>query len=160
VMIAPAAGLRTDDQVLGYFQSVADTLGDTPWVLQDFPLSTGVQIAPSVIARIVETVPSCVMLKHEDWPRQAKITALRARMVAGLRRISILVGNGVIFLPEEMGRGADGAMTGFAFPEMLVGVGAAFASGDVERARDLFDAYLPLARYEQQPGLGFAVRKY
>jgi 4-hydroxy-tetrahydrodipicolinate synthase len=23
-----------------------------------------------------------------------------------------------------------------------------------------FDAYLPLARYEQQPGLGLAVRKY
>ncbi len=160
VMIAPAAGLRTDDQVLGYFQSVADTLGDTPWVLQDFPLSTGVQIAPSVIARIVETVPSCVMLKHEDWPGLAKITALRSRMEAGLRRISILVGNGGIFLPEEMGRGADGAMTGFAFPEMLVGVVAAFASGDVERARDLFDAYLPLARYEQQPGLGLAVRKY
>jgi len=25
--------------------------------------------------------------------------------------------------------------------------------------RDLFDAYLPLARYEQQPGPGLAIRK-
>ncbi len=36
----------------------------------------------------------------------------------------------------------------------------AFARGDEERARDLFDAYLPLARYEQQPGIGLAVRKH
>ncbi|NDD14634.1 MAG: dihydrodipicolinate synthase family protein, partial [Betaproteobacteria bacterium] len=29
-----------------------------------------------------------------------------------------------------------------------------------ERAHDLFDAYLPLARYEQQSGIGLAVRKH
>jgi 4-hydroxy-tetrahydrodipicolinate synthase len=51
-------------------------------------------------------------------------------------------------------------MTGFAYPEMMVDVCAAHAGGDVERAHDLFDAYLPLARYEQQSGLGLAVRKY
>jgi len=27
-------------------------------------------------------------------------------------------------------------------------------------AHDLFDAHLPLLRYEQQPGVGLAVRKY
>ena len=36
----------------------------------------------------------------------------------------------------------------------------AHANGDVERAHDLFDAYLPLARYEQQAGIGLAVRKH
>ena len=50
-------------------------------------------------------------------------------------------------------------MTGFAYPEMMVGVVKAFRAGDPERARDIFDAYLPLARYEQQPGIGLAVRK-
>jgi 4-hydroxy-tetrahydrodipicolinate synthase len=65
-----------------------------------------------------------------------------------------------MFLPEELGRGADGAMTGFAYPEMMVGVWRSYAVRDMERARDLFDAYLPLARYEQQPGLGLAIRKY
>jgi 4-hydroxy-tetrahydrodipicolinate synthase len=34
------------------------------------------------------------------------------------------------------------------------------AAGDVARAHDLFDAYLPLARYEQQAGIGLAVRKH
>ena len=75
--------------------------------------------------------------------------------------MSILTGNGGgLFLPEELTRGADGAMTGFAYPEMMVGVCRAHAAGDVERAHDLFDAYLPLARYEQQPGIGLAVRKH
>ncbi len=78
-----------------------------------------------------------------------------------MRRVSILCGNGGgLFLPEELGRGADGAMTGFAYPEMMVDVCRAYAAGDVERAHDLFDAYLPLARYEQQAGIGLAVRKH
>ncbi len=51
-------------------------------------------------------------------------------------------------------------MTGFAYPEMMVEVCAAHAAGDVDRAHDLFDAYLPLARYEQQTALGLAVRKH
>lgn len=50
-------------------------------------------------------------------------------------------------------------MTGFAFPEMLVGVWDRFSAGDAEGAEDLFDAYLPLLRHEQQPGFGLAIRK-
>ena len=34
------------------------------------------------------------------------------------------------------------------------------ASGRREEAHDLFDAHLPLLRYEQQPGVGLSVRKY
>ena len=159
VMVAPPSTLRTDDQVHSYFRMVADALGSVPFVLQDFPQATGVQISPQVILRIVADCPTCVMLKHEDWPGLSKISALRDAGGQG-RRISILAGNGGMFLPEELGRGADGAMTGFAYPEMMVGVWRSYAVRDMERARDLFDAYLPLARYEQQPGLGLAIRKY
>ncbi len=161
VMVAPPAALKTDEQIYGYYEMVAETLSDTPFVLQDFPLVTNVQISPSVILRITKALPTCVMLKHEDWPGLAKISALRAASDKGeARRISILVGNGGMFLPEELGRGADGAMTGFAYPEMMVDVWKAHRAGQTERAQDLFDAYLPLARYEQQPGLGLAIRKY
>jgi 4-hydroxy-tetrahydrodipicolinate synthase len=160
VMVAPPGHLRTDDQIYNYYEMTAETLGDTPFVLQDFPLVTNVQISASVILRIVKALPTCVMLKHEDWPGLAKISTLRAANDKGDRRISILVGNGGMFLPEELGRGADGAMTGFAYPEMMVDVWKAYAAGNVERAHDLFDAYLPLARYEQQPGLGLSIRKY
>jgi len=159
VMIAPPGTLKTDDQIVSYYETCAETIGsDTPFVLQDFPQSTNVFMSPGVIARIVKALPSCVMLKHEDWPGLAKLSALRA--MKDMRRISILVGNGGLFLPEEMERGADGAMTGFAFPEMMVDVVKAYGAKNPERARDIFDAYLPLARYEQQPGPGLAIRKY
>ncbi len=160
VMIAPPHTLETDDQITGYYRNVAEALGDTPWVLQDFPLVTKVVVPVKVILQIVADCPTCVMLKHEDWPGLEKISALRRASEGGARRISILCGNGGQFLLEEMIRGADGAMTGFAFPEMMAGVVAAMNAGDETRARDLFDAYLPLVRYESQPGLGLAIRKH
>jgi 4-hydroxy-tetrahydrodipicolinate synthase len=159
VMIAPPGALRTDDQIVTYYTQVAELIGDVPFVLQDFPLVTGVQMSNKVIARIVNDLPTCVCLKHEDWPGLEKITALRADGVLN-KRISILCGNGGLFLPEEMARGADGAMTGFAYPEMMVSVVEHFAKGQAARGQDIFDAYLPLARFEQQPGLGLAIRKY
>ncbi len=157
VMVAPPGNLRNDDAIVGYYHTVAEMLPGIPFVLQDFPLVTGVTIPPSVILRIIADCPACVMLKHEDWPGLDKITAIRA---APGRRISILCGNGGQFLPEEMARGADGAMTGFAYPEMMAGVVAAHRAGDRGRAQDIFDAYLPLVRFEAQPGLGLAVRKH
>ena len=51
-------------------------------------------------------------------------------------------------------------MTGYAFPDMLVDVVRLRAAGERDAAHDLFDAHLPLLRYEQQPGVGLAVRKY
>lgn len=161
VMIAPPPALRNDQQIVSYYQQAAGFLGDVPFVLQDFPLVTSVTIPVSVIQTIIDQVPTCVCLKHEDWPGLNKITALRkAAETPGKRRISILCGNGGMFLPEEMARGADGAMTGFAYPEMMVEVCRLAKADSYEAAQDLFDAYLPLMRYEQQPGLGLAIRKY
>jgi 4-hydroxy-tetrahydrodipicolinate synthase len=163
VMVAPPSTVRTDDQITAYFDMVNETLGpQVPWVLQDHPVATGVQMSTGVILKILKNSPTCVMLKHEDCPGLAKLSAIRAASDKGeLRRVSILTGNGGgLFLPEELTRGADGAMTGFAYPEMMVDVCAAHAAGKIERAHDLFDAYLPLARYEQQANIGLAVRKH
>ncbi len=160
VMVAPPSSLRTDAQILGYYHSAAEALGNVPFVLQDFPLATGVQMSTDVILKIVADCPSCVMLKHEDWPGLEKISALRAASDQGARRISILCGNGGLYLLEEMLRGADGAMTGFGYPEMMAQVIAAFQGGEIDRARDIFDAYMPMVRYEAQPGMGLAIRKH
>ncbi len=160
VMVAPPMGLQTDAQIVGYFHNTAEALGNIPFVLQDFPLATGVQISPSVVLKIVEDCPTCVVLKHEDWPGLEKITALRKASDTGSRRLSILCGNGGMYLLEELLRGADGAMTGFGYPEMMRQVLDAFQAGDLERARDIFDAYMPMIRYEAQPGMGLAIRKH
>lgn len=160
-MVTTPGNLKTDPQIRDYVAQAARAVGETvPVVLQDFPLATGVQISDEVLGRIIDDVPQVVMLKHEDWPGLAKITALRKAEAEGRRRISVLCGNGGVFLPEEIARGADGAMTGFGYPEMLADVVRLAGAGDMDRAQDIFDAYLPLVRYEQQPGAGLAVRKY
>jgi 4-hydroxy-tetrahydrodipicolinate synthase len=162
VMIAPPPSLRTDDQIVTYYTQAIEAIGtDIPVVVQDYPLTLSVVMTPGVIRRIVTDNPSCVMLKHEDWPGLEKISALRRFQAEGsMRPISILCGNGGLFLDFEMERGADGAMTGYAFPDMLVEVVRLQKAGERDAAHDLFDAHLPLLRYEQQPGIGLAVRKY
>ncbi len=161
VMLAPVANLRTDDQVYGYYAAIARLLGpDVPICLQDFPQATGVYTSVDTVLRMVREFPQVVMFKHEELPGLRKLSQIRARSKAqGLRRISILAGNGGLFLPQEMLRGADGAMTGFAYPEMLVQVCDLFAQGKAAEAEDLFNLYLPLLRHEFQYGIGLALRK-
>jgi 4-hydroxy-tetrahydrodipicolinate synthase len=161
VMVAPISTLRTEEQTFKYFASVCEGLGSSvPVVLQDFPLATLVHISVDTINRLIDSFPQLVMLKHEDCPGFNKLTSLRRGSLDGRhRRISILVGNGGLYLPQELARGADGAMTGFGYPEMLVDVTRRFASGDATGGEDVFDMYLPLLRYEAQPGIGLALRK-
>jgi 4-hydroxy-tetrahydrodipicolinate synthase len=161
VMVAPLPGLKTETQIVDYFDEVVGALGTSvPVVYQDYPQSTGVNISVDCLYRLFDAHASLVMLKHEDCPGLKKLSRFRSTGRTGNhRRVSILCGNGGLYLPQELARGADGAMTGFAFPEMLVGVCRLFAAGQPDAAEDLFDAYLPMVRHEAQPGVGLAIRK-
>lgn len=160
VMIAPMTGLTTEEKMYNYFSQVFAALGDDiPVCYQDYPFATKSEISVPLFNRLVEEFAQLVMLKHEEFPGLNKITQVRQASENGLRRVSILVGNGGLYLPQELARGADGAMTGFAYPEMLVRVVSLYAAGEQDKAEDLFDAYLPLVRHEQQPGFGLALRK-
>lgn len=161
VMIAPIPGLGTDRQVQGYYDAVIAALPpDLPVCLQDFPQATGVQMSLEVIAALTQRHPQVVMLKHEAAPGLAKLTAVRRLLGEdGPLRMSILVGNGGLHVPQELMRGADGIMTGFAYPEMLVAVCELIRRDQADAAEDLYDLYLPLIRHEAQSGAGLAVRK-
>ena len=161
VMVSPTPGLGPEDRIRGYFAQVCNMLGpDIPICLQDYPMASGVKLSVETILDLTAEHDQIVMLKHEDWPGLTKLSRVRAESgVGGVPRLSILTGNSALFLPQEMQRGADGAMTGFAFPEMMVQVVERHVAGDPDGAEDLFDAYLPLVRYEQQLGLGLAIRK-
>jgi len=161
VLVAPAAGLRTDDQTFAYYEAVAAALGPSiPWIYQDYPQSSTVYLSATLYARMVGAFPAMVMLKAEDCPGLGKISRIRADAErTGARRVSILVGNGGLYFPQSLQRGADGVMTGFAYPDMLVQVYERFVAGDADAAEDVYDRYLPLVCYEQQPGYGLAVRK-
>lgn len=161
VMVAPLRGLGTEVAVKRYFADVCDALGpDVPVCLQDYPQTLGVYLSVDTILELTTRHPQIVMFKHEDWPGLNKLASVRRGSGNDqVPRLSILTGNGGLFLPQELARGADGAMTGFAYPEMLVEVVQRHLDGDADGAENLFDAYLPLVRYEQQLGLGLAVRK-
>src|SRR5439155_210527 len=82
---------------------------------------TGEALTVEAFQRMVDAFPRLVMLKHEDCPGLTKLGRIRAEAArTGRRRVSVLVGNNAIYYPQELARGADGAMTGFSYPEMLV----------------------------------------
>ncbi len=161
VMVSPIAGLKTDEQIENYIGGLIKELGvSVPIVLQDYPQLTSVFMSAPLMNRLFTNFPSLKMLKHEDVPGLKKLGQMRAAEARGeRRRISVLVGNSGMFLPMELARGADGAMTGVAYPEMLVGVCEKFFAGDKQGAEDLYDAFLPIVRYENQSGVGLAIRK-
>jgi len=68
-----------------------------------------------------------------------------------------------VYFFEELSRGADGAMTGFPYPEALGEIREHFVAGRRDAARTLFYRWLPLIRYETQPGAipgtSMAIRK-
>ena len=161
VMVMPNAGLKTDEAVTGYMSGVLNALGKSISVcVQDYPQLSGVWFSAGCFAGLVDSHEQIVMFKHEESPGLKKLSAIRKLCDGKQRRhISILCGNGGIHLPQEYQRGADGAMTGFAFPEMLVRMDRLFQLGRPEEAEDLNDLYLPIMRHELQPGIGLAIRK-
>ena len=161
VMISGYNGLKNDDQIKNYFNQVIDRTQDIPICLQDYPPTTNVYFSESVINNIMESHPSIEMFKHEDCPGHNKLSRLvRYRDTKLNKKFSVFVGNGGLYVPQELERGADGIMTGFAFTEMLVTLYDLFVSDEKEKAEDLFDIFLPLIRHEQQFGIGLGLRKF
>lgn len=156
VMVAPPSGLKNYDLLFEHYAAVAKAI-DIPLVVQDEPVSTGVVLSPSFIARLVKELHNVNYVKVEEPPTPPKVTSI-LQMTDG--RIDVFGGLGGLYSYEELLRGAVGMMTGFAYPEVLVQVYEAFTSGEREKARRIFYRYLPLIRFEAQLGIGgVAIRK-
>ena len=155
VMIAPPLMEQpTDDAVIALYSRIADTV-DQPIVVQDFPVVNNVVMSADLIAALADRIPNIRHLKMEDPPLMEKITAILERT----DKLAIFGGLGGMFLLEELKRGATGTMTGFAFTEILVAVFDAFREGRQSDAERIFDHYLPLIRFENQPKINLSIRK-
>jgi 4-hydroxy-tetrahydrodipicolinate synthase len=157
LMIAPPRmDAPTDDRVFALYRRISESIpADGTIVVQDFPPVNGIIMSAELLARIAENIPQARCLKLEDPPLMEKIRAIRAQT----NRFEIFGGLGGMFLLEELYAGASGTMTGFAFTEILVAVYEAYTSGDLQRAEAIFDRYLPLIRYENQPVINLTIRK-
>jgi 4-hydroxy-tetrahydrodipicolinate synthase len=125
-----------------------------PVVVQDYPLASGVTIRPDALAALIATCPYVAAVKCEAPPTAVAISIM-ARSVA----VPLFGGLGGAGLIDELAAGAAGAMTGFSFPEGLVAAVGAYQAGGFAAARDSFGPWLPIANFENQPGIGLAIRK-
>ncbi|WP_448609471.1 dihydrodipicolinate synthase family protein [Geodermatophilus sp. URMC 60] len=150
VMLAPPDNTRNLDLVFEHFRLVAEAVS-VPVVVQDEPVNTGVVMPAPFLVRLLDEIEGCRYLKLEETPTLPKITAVRQKAKGP---VGVFGGLGGLYLYEELLRGADGIMTGFGFPQVLVGTYERFVAGDRAGAQEFFFRYLPLIRYEAQLGVG------
>jgi 4-hydroxy-tetrahydrodipicolinate synthase len=155
LMVAPPTNLRNLDAVREYYRRVHDAIS-LPIVVQDEPVFSGVIMPAGFLASITDALPRARTIKLEELPSPVKVGQV---LTAAKQPVGVYGGMGGVYLYEELLRGAIGTMTGFAFPEVLVGIYTAFIAGDRAGARELFYRYLPIIRYEGQPIIGLALRK-
>ncbi len=154
VFVAPI-GVQDDAVLLEHYRTVSEAV-EIPVIIHDFPASFGTTLSPGLIARLGKE-GICKYIKLEDPPVGPKLT--RIRELSG-DKIAVFGGLGGVYFLEELERGAVGIMTGFAFPEVLVRIFRLFDSGLAEESARVFDHYAPLLRYEFQPKIGLAFRKF
>ncbi len=155
VMIAAPTFLQAGPSLTRHYREVADAI-EIPIVLQDYPPVNGVTLSPKAMAELIEQVPAITTIKLEGLPTPQRISQTLASTGD---RVTILGGLGGMYLFEELRRGAQGTMTGFAYPEILVAIVKAWNAGREEEARDIYYRYLPILVFEGQPGIGLAIRK-
>jgi len=157
VMVSPPRLPKLNSTaILGHYAGLAAAI-DIPIVVQDYPPISGYTMEASLLARIAREVPSARTIKLEDPPTPLKTTRI-LEQTHGVE-VGVLGGLGGVFLLEELLAGAAGAMTGFAYPEILVEVVRSFRSGAIDHAADTFYRFVSLMRFEFQEGIGIAIRK-
>jgi len=157
VMVSPPRMPKLNSEaVVGHFHALADAV-DTEIVVQDYPPISGYAMEPALLARIARELPRARTIKLEDPPTPVKTSRILEH-TAGIE-VRIFGGLGGVFLLEELMAGATGAMTGFAYPEILVSIVTLFRAGKVDEAAEVFYRAVPLMRFEFQEGIGMAIRK-
>jgi 4-hydroxy-tetrahydrodipicolinate synthase len=163
VMVSPPRMPKLNsDAVLRHYHALAEAV-DIEIVVQDYPPISGYAMEPSLLARIAKDIPRARTIKLEDPPTPFKTSRILGEVekLAGSERLDVRIfgGLGGVFLLEELLAGATGAMTGFAFPEVLVEIVTLFRGGRVDDAAEVFYRAVPLMRFEFQEGIGMAIRK-
>jgi 4-hydroxy-tetrahydrodipicolinate synthase len=157
VMVSPPRMPKLNSAaVVSHYKALADAV-DLPIIVQDYPPITGFAMEPALLARIAKEIPTARTIKLEDPPTPFKTA--RILEAAEDTTVQIFGGLGGVFLLEELISGATGAMTGFAFPEILARIMKHWNAGEKDAAADVFYRAVPLMRFEFQEGIGMAIRK-
>ena len=154
VFVAPIAP-QNDTVLYEHYKQVAESI-NIPVIIHDFPESFGITISPEVIAKLAID-GYAPYIKLEEQPVLTKLSKILELSNGKLKAFGGLGGE---YFIEELERGAAGIMTGLAFPEILVKIYQQFTSDHKKEAAQTFDNYASFIRYEFQPKIGLAKRKY
>lgn len=143
----------TDRSLTRHLRALHDATGAAV-VAQDYPLVSGVKIAPAVLGAALAQLDFVAALKAEAPPTAPAIATLTEHL-----DVPVFGGLGGIGLLDELAAGAAGAMTGFSYPEALSACVQRFTEDGYAAAREAFLPYLPLVNFEQQAVIALGVRK-
>ncbi|WP_029913621.1 dihydrodipicolinate synthase family protein [Pelobacter seleniigenes] len=149
-------GIQKDKPLLEYYQQVS-AAAQIPCIIHDYPAVTGITMSVELITQMFASAEYVQYIKLEDPPTGAKMQALQQSVGEPLKVFGALGGN---YALEELQLGAVGIMTGFVYAELLVRLYQYAQAGEWEAAKELFYDFLPLTRWEFQPGIGISLRKH
>ena len=147
--------VQKDAPLLEYYHQVSDA-AQIPCIIHDYPAVTGITMTVALISRIFEISGNIDYIKLEDPPTGMKMQALAETAGPGLKVFGALGG---MYALEELELGAVGVMTGFVYAELLVQLFERVQNNQWTRAAELFYDFLPLNRWEFQPGISVSLRK-
>lgn len=149
-------GIQKDKPLLEYYQQVS-AAAKIPCIIHDYPAVTGITMSVDLITKMFETAEYVQYIKLEDPPTGMKMQALQKTVGEKLKVFGALGGN---YALEELQLGAVGIMTGFVYAELLVQLYNYARAEQWDEAKQLFYDFLPLTRWEFQPGVGISLRKH
>lgn len=157
VMVLPPYFLKpTAEDLFAYYKAISDSVS-LPVMIQDAPALTGVNISAAQMARMSRECANVRYAKIEAPPTAMKVSEVKQAAGDELTLFGGLNGH---FLIEELQRGARGAMPGSDMIRMFVKVWNYYEAGRAKEARAEFNRWLPLIRFELQPGLGVSAMKH
>src|SRR5215210_2554442 len=143
LVVSPFYWKVGEEALFRHFASVADSV-DIPVVVYNLPMLTGIDLSPSLVARIATQCPNAVGIK-DTVTEYNHVVGVLQEVKPARPDFSVLSGWEDLILPSLLA-GADGSICAFAnvAPELFVALVDSAKSGDLTRAAELHRRVLTL----------------
>ena len=143
LVVSPFYWKVGEEALFRHFATVAEAV-DIPVVIYNLPMLTGIDLSPSLVARIAAECPNAVGLK-DTVTEYNHVVGVLQKVKPVRPDFSVLCGWEDLIMPSLLA-GADGSICAFAnvAPELFVNLVEAAQSGDLTRAAELHRRVLTL----------------
>src|SRR5688572_22701832 len=133
LVVTPFYWIVGEEALFTHFAAVARAVG-IPVLIYNLPMLTGVDLSPSLVARVAGECPNVVGLKDTVTEYSHTVNVLR-EVKPGRPDFSVLAGFEDLILPSVLA-GGDGSICGLAnvAPELFVGMVRCAQNGELEEA--------------------------